>query len=329
MRAQALGPEFEDTPHPHTKDMPITADELFARHFLPLYPKEAQQDLERARTTNANPGDNPSIFYQLHDAAARFADLASKVLECDLVLDFSDASVHRLSAAITDSHRARWFAVDRAHSESELFNFIVHGAIYVGECVVRNHNARWLVRHPLWESLVALDSAAGEGRLSPFSWWLRSIADATPRTTLADRYRTHVEVPCFRATDLPIFLDATRPLPRIKKVRYDVLYKYIKAHLPELRDLGSDFPTPERFSDYHFSWLRPVVVGEGRMLVLDGQNTEGAHLFWLGASGFEKALFIPCDTFPEHRLEIEGEKLRILTRAQGELRVHEVLWWGP
>ena len=114
------------------------------------------------------------------------------------------------------------------------------------------------MRRPLWESVVHLTSRAGEATLAIFHWWLKSLADdaldasssVAVATTLADRYRTHVEIPCARPEDLPLIAAGERKIPRLAKVRYDTLYKHLKAHVPELRDLGEHFPTAERFDQY-------------------------------------------------------------------------------
>src|SRR5207248_410962 len=99
----------------------------------------------------------------------------------------------------------------------ELFNVVVHGAAYVGSCIVAKHGARWAVRRPLWESQVHLTSRMGEADLAVFHWWLKSLADDafTRGTTLADRYRAHVENPCARPEDLPVIAPVDRRLPRL------------------------------------------------------------------------------------------------------------------
>ena len=38
-------------------------------------------------------------------------------------------------------------------------------------------------------------------------------------------------------------------MPRLTKVRYDLLYKHLKAHAPEIRFLGEDFPAQPRDVD--------------------------------------------------------------------------------
>jgi hypothetical protein len=289
-----------------------TAESLFRDHFLPHYPEDAKADLARARSVDANPARNPSVYAHLGEAAEIFAGRMGIP-----GLDFTDASVHRLSTALK---RDEWI------ESGELFNVVVHGAAYVGACIVRNHGGEWAVRRPLWESLVDLESRAGRASLAVFHWWLKALAgDAT----LADRYRTHVEIPCMRTDDLPIIAPPDRKLPRLEKVRYDVLYKYLKAHLPELKDLGADFPSAERFAEYSFSSLGFVLLGGGRMLLMHGQNADGVHLFWLGAAGFEKSAFHPADKFPEHRVKVEGDRLQIIVSVDGKMAVHEMLWWGP
>lgn len=320
--------------------MVVTAPALFNEFFLPLYPEDARSDLGRARREDANPANNPHVLAHLDDAARVFAEMAPDALgvpASKLELDFSDASVHRLSAAVTAERRDRMMAEGtRGTPENVLFNFVVHGAAYVGACTVRSHGARWAVRRPLWESLVHLVSRAGEADLPVFHWWLKSLADPKSdgtQASLADRYRTYVEVPCAKPEELPIIAPADRPLPKITKVRYDVLHKYLKAHLPELRDLGEAFPSSERFANYEFASLSLQLVGGGRMLVLHGPTKQGLHAFWLTSQGFEKAAFWPCDAFPAPILRVKGDgmdqKIEILLSQGGTQSVIELLWWGP
>lgn len=313
--------------------MTVTAESLFREIFLPLYPEEARGDLGRARTTDANPAKNPALLAHVGEAAAVFAANAPIVLgvpEGELALDFSDASVHRLSAALTTACRDRLIDKGaRGTADNALFNLVVHGASYVGACIVRSHGGVWAVRNPLWESLVHLTSRLGEGELPVFHWLLKSLADEDP-SSLADRYRAHVEVPCAKPEELPVLAPVDRNLPRLKRPRYDSLYKYIKAHLPELRDVGEDFPSPERFEELRFEQLNFLMVGGGRMLVMHGHNEHGLHAMWLGKSGFEKSAFWPCEKFPEPMIRRSGdEKLEVLLSQNGEVRSFELLWWGP
>lgn len=320
--------------------MPVTVETLFRELFLPLYPADATSDLARARSEDANPANNPNVLAHLDDAARVFAEMAPAALGVPasaLDLDLSDASVHRLSAAITAERRDRMRDQGaRGTADNVLFNFVVHGAAYVGACVVRAHGGRWEVRRPLWESLVHLVSRAGEGELPVFHWWLKSLADPSgdaPRPSLADRYRTYVEVPCARPEELPVIAPPDRALPKITKVRYDVLHKYLRAHLPELKDLGEAFPSAERFAAYDLKSISLDLVGGGRMLVMHGPTREGLHAFWLTKQGFEKAAFWPCDAFPAPILRVKEEgpaqKLEILLSREGTRAVIEVLWWGP
>lgn len=304
--------------------MTRSAEALFKDVFLPLYPEDAKSDLGRARSTNANPADNPSILAQLAEIADTFVAVAPTALGAPgLVLDFSDASIHRLSALLDTKRRDALLAKD------ELGNVVIHGAAYVGECIVRNHGGRWAVRRPLWESLVSLKSRAGEGELPIFHWWLKSLADDAP-ATLADRYRAHVEVPTANPEELPVIAPPDRNLPVLKQVRYDVLYKYLKAHLPELKDVGEHFPSPERLADLAFESLSFLLVGGGRMLVMAGKNKDGLHALWLSKEGFEKAAFWPCDSFPAPILRKKGDdKLEVVLSHDGAPQSFEILWWGP
>jgi hypothetical protein len=308
----------------------VDTEKIFVRFFLPLYPPDARGDLAAARRTDANPAGNASILGHLHEAAARFAGNAGALFGVDLGLDRTDASVHRLSAALTRERRDAWMAQGApGTADSVLFNMVVHAAAYVGACVVELHEGRWGVRRPLWESVVRLRSRAGEADLAVFHWLLKSLADGGQDVTLADRYRTHVEVPRARPEELPVVAEAGRALPRLKKPRYDLLHKYLRAHLPELRDLGENFPSPERFDEYALRWLDVHLVGGGRMVLMAGGSAGGLHLMWLSAAGFDKSAFYPCDAFPDPIVRIEGDRIVVMTSEANVARVHELLWWGP
>lgn len=307
-----------------------TPETLFATLFLPLYPPEVRKNLAAARSEDANPANNPAILAQLGETGAIFARLAAEAFGEDLQLDGSDASVHRLGAALTQERRDKWLSEVGPDGVPLLVHIVIHGAAYVGGCVVANHGGHWQVRRPLWESLVQLTSRAGEGSLAVFSWWLRALVDSEiGRGTLAERYRTNVEVPCAKPETWKVIAPPDRKLPRLKRPKYDTLHRYIKAHLPEMRDLGADFPSPERFVEMGFEWLDFVLLGEGRALLMHGPTDRGVHFFWLDAAGFSKSLFFPADAFPEHKVVLEDEKIRILVPLLGKTVAHEVLWWGP
>ena len=313
-----------------------SAEALFRSHFLPLYPEDAANDLPAARSIDANPANNPAILGHLDEAARVFEGMHVGIFGSDLHLDRSDASVHRLGAALTRGRRDKLAGGGTAGTaDNELFNVVVHGAAYVGACIVARHGGEWAVRRPLWESLVHLKSRAGDGQLAVFHWWLKSLADdafaedGTVRSGLGERYRAHVEVPCTDPDALPILIPDARKLPRLGKVRYDVLYKYLKAHLPELRDLGADFPSPERFDAYHFKWLECALIGQGRMVLLYGPGEGGLHVFWLDGQGFQKSALFAAEAFPEPVVKLDGEKIQLIVSVDKTPQVHEVLWWGP
>jgi len=312
----------------------LDAEEIFVRYFLPLYPPDSRADLARARATDANPGNNPGVAMHLDEAAQRFVENAPALFGRSLELDWSDASVHRLSAALTLERRNGWAAgADEGSAESPLFNVVVHGAAYVGRCIVTTHGGLWSVRRPLWESVVRLESRAGQADLAVFHWWLKSLADEALASgegaKLADRYRAHVEVPCARPEDLPIMVRGPRSLPRLREPSYDLLHKYLRAHLAEIRDLGRDFPAAERFAAFHFRWVEFHLLGEGRLVLMACASPHGLHLIWLSASGFEKSAFLACDTFPDPLVRVHGTRIAAMTSEGGKARVHEMLWWGP
>ena len=308
----------------------MDAEELFVRWFLPLYPPDARENLARARAADANPGGNPAFVAHLGEAGARFVANAPVLFGVDLGLDGSDASVHRLSAALTRERRDTWAAAGPPGSpENLLFNAVVHGSAYVGACIVARHGGAWRVRRPLWESLVHLRSRAGEADLAVFHWWLKSLADGEQATTLADRYRAHVEVPCAKPEELPVLVAPPRTPPRLKNPRYASLHQWLRAHLPELADVGADFPSAERFDAYAFRWIEAHLLGGGRMVLLAGASPSGLHLFWMGAGGFEKGVHVAAEAFPDPVVRVEADRVVALTSQSGETRTHEWLWWGP
>jgi hypothetical protein len=310
--------------------VPVDAPSLFGSYFLPLYPPDAKANLTQARATDANAANNPSILTHLEDAAARFAHNAQTLFGQDLGLDLTDASVHRLSAALTPARRDGWASQGAAGTaDNVLFNVVVHGAAYLGACIVTQHGGVWSVRRPLWESVVHLKSRAGEGDLAVFHWWLKSLADDSQGATLADRYRAHVEVACAHPEQLPVLFAIERALPRLAKPSYHALHQYVRARLPELRDLGVDFPAAERWDAFGLKWLEARVLGGGRMVLLAGASAKGLHLFWLTGAGFDKSVFVPCDGFPEPVVRLQDDRIVALTNEAGVTRTHEMLWWGP
>jgi hypothetical protein len=309
----------------------LTPVRLFERYFWSLYPEDVRADLARARATDANPAKNPHILRSLDEIADTFVSLAPGVFGgIDLGLDGSDASVHRLAIALDRDRRDRWAAERGPDGAPLLTHVVVHGAMYVGRCAVQNHEGIWQVRRPLWESLVRLKSAAGEGDLAVFQWWIKSLSDGEiDRATLSDRYRAHVEEPRFRPETAPALVDGERRIPRLSKVRYDTLYKHLRAHLPEVVDLGEHFPTAERFAELGFRHLDFFWLGGGRMLLLHGPGSNGVHLFWLDRAGFVKGAFYPADPDSAYELAVEGESLRMTVNLQGARAEHVMLWWGP
>ena len=309
----------------------LTPVRLFERYFWALYPEDVRADLARARATDANPAGNPHILRALDDIADTFVELAPAAFgRDDLGLDGTDASVHRLAAAIDRQNRDRWAKETGPDGAPLLVHVVVHGAVYVARCAVRNHEGAWQVRRPLWESLVRLKSAAGEGDLAVFHWWIKSLSDGEiDRGTLSDRYRAHVEEPRRRPETLPPILRDERPIPRLAKARYDTLYKHLRAHLPELSDLGEHFPSAERFAELGFRHLDFLWLGGTRMLLLHGPGKNGIHLFWLDRGGFAKAAYYPADSGSEYVLAREGDSLSITLTVKGARAEHVMLWWGP
>jgi hypothetical protein len=309
-----------------------STEQLFREQFLPLYPPGVE--LAELRRTDANPSNNPALLRGAQETAELFARLAPSALQApDLALDFSDASVHRLSLALTVEARERLLASSGGDAPSLFIHLLTHGALYIAMTAAKGRDAKLVLRNPLWETSVELTSRAGVAMLSPFWWLLRSWSD-DGGATLADRYRTLVEVPTEDVERWPVLAPPDRRLPRLGRVRYDLLFQHLKQHLPELTDFGEDFPPPARFEELGFRFLEMKLVGEGRLLLLHGQTRNGVHLFWLNKSGFIKAAFFEADPSPEHRLRerIGANGIGVLeielTRG-GSTEALELLWWGP
>ncbi|GAC1353267.1 MAG: hypothetical protein NVS3B20_17740 [Polyangiales bacterium] len=347
---------------------------LFDQYFRPLYPEDMRSDeaIALARRVDANPGRNPRIVGQLAEIAQLFAQLApgelptlnKATLQHPGDLDFSDASVHRLGQALDLETRNRLLDQSRPSDPGSKFvSLVTHGAIYVGECIVRNYGetwgetwgetrgatrgetrreaqrapggdapfAAWGVRRPLWESVVHLQSHAGVAALAPFHWLLKALADVEiGKGGLVSRYRHYVERATTRPDALPQIVSThlDRPFPVLKVTRYDMLHKYLKANLPELRDVGRDFPSIEEWQALGFLEVQFMLLGDGRMLLIHGRGKRGLHLLWLDHQGFSHAMFLPASPGDPHSVEVVGNKLVIRFHGAGAARVHEMLWWG-
>ena len=318
------------------KARPMETEELFRTAFWAHYPRDAREDLAASRARDASPDAHPVVAARMETFAETFAQGVAALAPELPPLTLDDAGVHHLSRIVGPKLR------DELLARGELTAFVAHGVAWLGEVIVRGHGGVWRFRNPLWESLVHLSSSAGEADLPLFGWFLRALtadADGLTSSSLADRYRRFVERPKLDAAALPRFLardgQPPRKLPRLSKVRYAALHAYLRAHLPELADLGPNFPSPERFEAYAFAFLDVTILGDGRMALLSGLATGGFGAFWLGAAGFEAAMFIPCDSFPEPRAEATGtgdllaQRVRVHFAREGTTHTEELLWWGP
>jgi hypothetical protein len=316
-----------------TNSSPLTAQTLFKQVFWPLYPPDIRADLEAARDSFVNPANDCGLTELIEEIAEAFKHLAPSMLGIpDRALDDSDASIHRLGAALTRDRRDRLLnELTIGKTRTPLLAMIViHGTLYVARCIVRNHGGQWLVRRPLWESSVRLRSALGEAELSVFQWWLKSLSDdEVDRCPLGDRYRTYVEVPCFDGQSMPVLGDPRRPIPKLSRPRYDQVIKHLQQHAPAIQSPGPDFPPPDRFASMKLSSLEFRWVGGGRMLLAHGPApSHGVHLFWLNGDGFLKAAFYPSERPSNYDLTTDGAVLRIALPGKNEPSVHEMPWWG-
>ncbi len=303
--------------------MNLTAESLFAEQLLPFYPEGA--DLASLRREETNPAKNPGLYAHAEALGGALCEFFPGV-----VLDGTEASIGRLSAALTASARTAWLVQEGSQEQpSVLARVCMHGALYVSGCIVRHRAGTWMLRAPLWESRVFLQSAAGDSELAPLSWLLHALSDAEIGSdSLAKRYDSLVKNPCFDWDAEPVWVPADRRLPKLAKVRYDALYKHLRAHLPELRDVGEAFPSPERFDAYQFKALEFMVLN-GKQVLIYGLGAGGFHAFWMGPQGFLKSVHVACDDFPAPVLRDSTNKLELVVSYQGNPAAHQWLYWGP
>ena len=314
-------------------DPTLSSAHLFERAFLPLYPPSLQARLTELRSEQPEPCDHDPALARIDEIADAFAAMAPDALGLlPKAIDGSDVSVHKIGAALTRDKRDALLAANSAQTPSLplLSLVVIHGTLYLGRCIVRNHAGRWLVRQPLWESTVLLDTQLGSCEIALFQWWLKSLADEQiDRLPLGARYRNHVEVPCLDPETLPV-VSAPVPIPRIGYPSREQLAAHLAQHAPSIQGLGDDFPSPERFAELQLDWVNFLWLGEGRLLLLHAPGHHGGtHLFWLNQHGFQKAAFFPSDAAPTHIVRVEGPWLRVIVSISRTTRTHEMPWWGP
>lgn len=294
----------------------LTAESLLARWFWPHYPPDVRAAPFLHRDVDANPGANPALTRHLGDAAERFVANAPALLDEAVTLD--DAGVEVLARALTRARRDAWMASgDPADPSNVFFNAVVHGAMFLGEVIAREHGGRWELRRPLWESVVHRRRG---GAVSPFHWLLKSLADdAVDERPLAVRWRLHVLQDDLDPTTLPRLTEATS-LPTLKSPSYDTLVKLLHQHLEALRDLGEGFPSPREFTERAYPRLSFTILHGGRVVVAHGQTraadgTNTVELHWLTARGHDHTDVLPMDPDVPYFARALGEDAMEVTLA--------------
>lgn len=308
----------------------LTAEALLARWFWPHYPPDVRAAPFLHRDVDANPAGNPSLDAQLADAAARFVANAPALLDRELSVD--DAGVSTLARSLTRERRDAWIAAsDPRDSNNVFFNAVVHGALFLGEVIVRGHGGRWELRRPLWESVV---HRAGGGAVSPFHWLLKSLADdAIDTFALAVRWRLHVQQRGVDVGALPRVTDA-KSLPTLKSPSYDTLVKFLHQHLESLRDLGEGFPSAREFTERAYPRLSFTVLHEGRVIAAHGQTVtaDGTHaveVHWLTAHGHDHTDALPMDQdVPYFARPLGDDALEVTLAWRGGPHTHRLTLRG-
>ena len=301
-----------------------TAQDLLAHWFWPHYPSDVRAAPFLHRDVDANPAGNPAFAAALAEAAALFVRNAPGLLGAELAL--TDAGVGTLARALTRARRDGWMAQSDPSSPDNLFlQAIVHGAAFLGEVIVREHGGRWEIRRPLWESVVHRRHG---GAVSPFHWLLKSLADdAIDDAPLSVRWNVHITMDDVSPDSLPV-IAKTRTLPPLKAPTYDLLVKYIHQHLPELRDVGEGFPSPEAFTAKAYPRLGFEPLHGGRVVALHAQlegESPTVEITWMTARGFERTETLPCDAGVAYFARaVTNELLEITLAWQGRPRTHRL-----
>lgn len=274
----------------------LTAETLLREHLWAHYPSEVRRDPDLL-TRDANPGENPALYRPLAEAAELFAQNAPRLV--GTALSFDEAGVVALSRALDRTRRDAWLAASPAGDPGGMFiNVMVHASAWLGEVIVRAHHGRWRLRNPLWESVVERRHG---GAVAPLHWLLKSLADDEVGTdSLAGRFHVHVALADASPDEMPVLADARR-LPTIQAPTYDLLVKYLHAHLPRVNDLGAGFLTPREFADRRYQTLGFALFHGGRVLLVHGQTAADSdrpgvvELHWLTALGLDHTDALPCD----------------------------------
>jgi hypothetical protein len=313
------------------------AQRWFEQWFFRHYPPDLRAKYHEIVAQDANPANNPTIDAHIEQAALMFVQNAPKLLGCEL--SFDARGVGTLARALSAEKIAQLEAVSRVDDpENLLFNTIIHGALYLGECAVRAHGFRWSARRPLWESRVVRLVADRSGKLeaqgefSPFQWLLKHMDEREiAHSKLADRFAVHVEFASMPLHTLTPFVAAKR-YAALKKPTYDLLVKYIHQHFDRLNDLGKTFLSPAEFTSRAYESLGFEHFYDGRVLVMhgmhvpeassDGQATVDLH--WLTSAGTVRMDLLPCDAHPPYFARKTGELLEVTTAIAGKPHTHRV-----
>jgi hypothetical protein len=319
-----------------------SAQAWFERWFLEHYPEEVRRDYHRAVDTDANPANNPTITAHLSEAAELFARNAPALLGTEL--SFDGAGVARLAKALDRDRRDRWAAQSKPEDPSNmLFNAVVHGAMFIGECAVRAHGCRWSARNPLWESRVDRFVRDGDkqkpiGPFSPFQWLLKHLDDREiSESRLADRFRVHVEFATADVESYPKIVTAQR-LPKLDGGAYDLLVKFLHRHVPTLTDLGPLFPSVSEFTAIQYRTLGFEVFHDGRVLAMHAlftppdadphESTSTVDVYWLTAEGAQRIDRIPCAAHPPYFARKTGDSLEVTVATNAKPHTHRIGYRG-
>ncbi len=312
---------------------PLSANSLLSQWFWPHYPDDVRRAPFLHRDVDANPGGNPQLAAVLSEAAALFVANAPGLLGEPVTLD--DAGVAVLARRLDRALRDRWMAESDPKRPDNLFvQAVVHASAFLGEVLVRQHQGRWELRRPMWESVVHRPAPQG-GAISPFHWLLKSLADdAIDDAALAVRWRLHVLQPAANPDTFPVITTAKR-LPDLKAPTYDLLVKYLHAHLEGLRDLGEGFPNAPDFTARAYSALRFTPLHGGRVLALHGQTRDTperpgvVEVHWLSAAGHDHTDTIPSDAgVPYFGRAVTADTLEITVGWQGKPHTHALTFRG-
>ena len=260
----------------------------------------------RSRATDANPAKNPHD----HRAARRGRRRSSRgsrrrrSARPTSTLDFSDASVHRLGAPSSLARGATRGSSEKIAGHAAAgADGDARRALPRGVRGARRTAGSWQVRRPPGSRWCGSSRGPGVGRAGAVS----VVAEGARRR--GDRRRApRRPLPRARGAadaSTPRRCRAIAPAGPAAAAAGQGALRHAaqapRAHLPELRSVGDDFPSPERVDEMGFS-LAGLHAGRATVgcCCMHGAGARGRAPLLARRRRLREAAYLPADKFPAH-----------------------------